>query len=102
MASVELNGHDGPVYSVAFSPDGRRVATAADDRTARIWDVETGRELHRLIGHTCNVQVRGLQSRRPPAADLGKRGCVHVHRHAVRTRKWPKLSRLADVGAGRR
>lgn len=40
------------VTSVAFFPDGRRVATASWDRTARIWDLGTGREVDRLSGHT--------------------------------------------------
>src|SRR5262249_1161924 len=32
-----LRGHDGPVRTVTFSPDGSRIVTASDDGTARIW-----------------------------------------------------------------
>jgi WD40 repeat protein len=52
---ARLEGHDGPVAAVAFSPDGRRIGTASVDHTARIWDAETGKELHRLVGHKCRV-----------------------------------------------
>jgi WD40 repeat protein len=34
-----LRGHESRVLSAAFSPDGARVVTASDDRTARIWPV---------------------------------------------------------------
>ena len=48
---AELNGHTGPVYAAAFSPDGTRIVTASDDRTARVWDTATGASLAELKGH---------------------------------------------------
>ena len=40
--------HNSSVNAVAFSPDGRKVATASYDNTARLWDVETGKQIQRL------------------------------------------------------
>ncbi len=39
------------VSSAQFSPDGKTVVTASGDKTARLWDAATGRELHVLRGH---------------------------------------------------
>jgi TPR repeat protein len=40
-----LSGHPDQVPSAAFSPDGRRIVTASNDKTARIWDAATGQQL---------------------------------------------------------
>lgn len=48
----ELQGHEGPIVSAAFSPDGKKLVTSSYDKTARIWEVDSGKELQKLEGHT--------------------------------------------------
>jgi WD40 repeat protein/uncharacterized caspase-like protein len=48
-------GHTHAVLSAVFSPDGKLVLTASSDKTARLYEVSTGRELQVLSGHTNEV-----------------------------------------------
>jgi serine/threonine protein kinase len=47
----DLIGHTHKVEALAFSPDGKRLASASADRTARLWDAATGKELLILREH---------------------------------------------------
>ncbi len=46
-----LEGHQNTVRSVAFSPDGRYLATGSVDATIKLWEVDAAREARTLAGH---------------------------------------------------
>ena len=50
-----LEGHSSSVTSVAFSVDGKLVASGSDDKTVRLWDAATGAPLQTLEGHGSSV-----------------------------------------------
>ena len=63
------------VTSVAFSPDGQKLAAGSDDNMARVWDLSTGKPSMVL-----EVSVMGRDRQRPPTPGLGP---VSVHTYTV-------------------
>jgi WD40 repeat protein/class 3 adenylate cyclase len=51
----EFTGHTNFVWTVAFSPDGRYLATGSADKTARLWDLVTGQTIRVFTGHTAAI-----------------------------------------------
>ncbi len=77
--------HDGPVDAAAFSPDGTRVVTGSDDRTARLWDSATGQPVGLPLHHPAQVAAVAYS----PDGKTVLTGCVDG------------IARLWDVDTGR-
>ena len=50
-----LVGHTKAINSVAYSPDGRTLASGSSDRTVRLWDAASGNLLHTRTRHTSSI-----------------------------------------------
>ena len=53
---LTLIGHDNGVNSLAYSPDGKIIASGSTDKTVRLWEADSGKFLRALTGHS-----RGLE-----------------------------------------
>ncbi|WP_052890564.1 WD40 repeat domain-containing serine/threonine protein kinase [Thermogemmatispora carboxidivorans] len=53
---LTYRGHSAGVQSVAWSPDGRRLASGSDDGTVQVWEADTGKQLLTYRGHSAGVQ----------------------------------------------
>ena len=52
----ELHGHDLPVTSLRFSPDGAHILSGSSDDTVRVWETATGKCVSTLNGHSNSVR----------------------------------------------
>ena len=51
-----LEGHSEPVTSVAFSPNGKTLASGSDDELIKLWDISTKRNIATLEGHQSEIR----------------------------------------------
>ncbi len=57
-------GHTGKINSAFYSPDGKYIVTASTDKTAKVWEIKSGKLLYNLEGHTDNVYTAEFSSNR--------------------------------------
>ncbi|MFH8348191.1 hypothetical protein [Streptomyces sp. NPDC018045] len=74
----QFTGHTGVVNAVAFSPDGRTLATGSVDRTVKLWDTATDRMLATLIGHVGSVYALAFSPDGRVLATAGDDGTVRL------------------------
>jgi WD40 repeat protein/uncharacterized caspase-like protein len=73
-----LKGHGKGVTQVAFSRDGRLLASSSSDHTIRIWDVTARRELRTLTGHTANIDSMDFSPDSRLLASAGDEGSTFL------------------------
>ncbi len=76
---LTLKGHDDRVRSAMYSPDGKRIVTASGDKTAKVWDANTGQELMTLTGHQGGVLSAAYSADGKRITTAGRDGIVQIY-----------------------
>ncbi|MFA7242945.1 MAG: hypothetical protein WC091_22795, partial [Sulfuricellaceae bacterium] len=97
--------HTDSVTSVSFSADGRYLATGSLDKTTRLWEVASGKEVRRFEGQTNAVASVSLGAigRLVNAMSIFGFSSVSFSAdgHYLATSSWDKTSRLWEVSSGK-
>jgi RNA polymerase sigma factor (sigma-70 family) len=98
--ALPLAGHKGAVRAVAFAPDGKTLATAGADSTVRVWELATGRQVHKLeqpgeaVGVAFSPDGKALA-----VTSAGKTGWLVVWDAAAGKEKWRSADQVRGCGA---
>lgn len=96
--SAELTGHTGAITALAFSPNGRLLASASGDNTVRVWSPDAGSAIGQpRTGHTSGVRALAFAPRDPLLASGDGDGVILVWNTALPDQA---PDRLPGVGAG--
>jgi len=90
-----LIAHAGAVRTAAFSQDGRRIVTASDDTTARVWDAESGEPLSPPLEHSNRVIRAELSPDGERALTLDDNGVAQLW---IQLGSTPASTKLAHDG----
>ena len=89
------NGHTSAVTALAFTADGRWIASGGQDKTIRIWEIATGREQRILTGHTNAITALAFSPNGQELASSSEDGTVRMWDPATGT-----SSATSSLGAG--
>jgi WD40 repeat protein len=56
---LDTGGHTAIIRDIAFTPDGRQIVSASDDKTIRVWDVASGKTVRTIRGEAALVHLAG-------------------------------------------
>jgi hypothetical protein len=91
----KIEGHGGPVYTAALTPDGKKAVSGGADNLVHIWDTYSGKEIRRLDGHSGRVWTVAVSPDGRRAASGGFDGSIRLWDLAAH-RELRRLSGHAD------
>ncbi|HIG80358.1 MAG TPA: hypothetical protein EYQ62_01645 [Verrucomicrobiales bacterium] len=73
-----LQGHRGSIWSVAWRPDGKQIATGSWDNSIKLWEASTGKLQHTVQGHKNRVHKIAWSPNGKHLASCGWGGVIKI------------------------